>query len=119
MSYSELLFKFGAIWFQEYVSKGITHPVFYGDLVNKLKRVIGSAIFISLGSKIVKRFRRRQYDPGIIKRTIGLVFCPFTPLYRSFFKRCTLANKADGLFDGTCSNLLRGDRVLIPVPSYC
>ena len=29
-SYSELLSKFCAISFQEYVSKGITHPVFYG-----------------------------------------------------------------------------------------
>ena len=37
MSYSELLSKFGAISFQEYVSKGITHPVFYGDLVYKTK----------------------------------------------------------------------------------
>ena len=31
-SHSELLSKFGAIPFQEYVSKGITHPVFYGEL---------------------------------------------------------------------------------------
>ena len=38
-SYSELLSKFGAISFQEYVSKGITHPVFYGDLVYELRRV--------------------------------------------------------------------------------
>ena len=36
-SYSELLSKFGAISFQEYVSKGITHLVFYGDLVYKLR----------------------------------------------------------------------------------
>ena len=32
-SYSELLSKFGAISFQDYVSEEITHPVFYGDLV--------------------------------------------------------------------------------------
>ena len=35
-SYSYLLSIFGAISFQEYVPKGITHPVFYGDLVYKL-----------------------------------------------------------------------------------
>ena len=34
-----LLSKFGDISFQEYVSKGISHPVFYGDLVYKLRRV--------------------------------------------------------------------------------
>ena len=32
-SYSELLSKFGDISFQEYLSKGISHPVFYDDLV--------------------------------------------------------------------------------------
>ena len=52
--------------------------------------------FISSGSKIVKRLRRRQYDPEIIEKTIGLVLGPFTALYRSFLKRCTLTNKAVG-----------------------
>ena len=69
-SYSKLLSKFGAISFQEYVSKGLTHPVFYGDLVYKLRRVKCDRNFISLGSKIVKRLRRRQYDPMIIEMTI-------------------------------------------------
>ena len=95
-SYSELLSKFGAISFQEYVSKGITHPVFYGDLVYKLRRVKNESNFISSGSKIVKRLRRRKYDPEIIEKTIGLVLGPFTALYRSFLKRCTLTNKAVG-----------------------
>ena len=94
--YSELLSKFGEISFQDYVSQGIAHPVFYGDLVYKLRRVKGEANFISSGSKIVKRLRRRQYDPAIIERTIGLVLGPFTALYRSFQKRCTLTNKAVG-----------------------
>ena len=66
----------------------------YGDLVYKLRRVKGEANFISSGSKIVKRLRHRQYDPAIIERTIGLVLGPFTALYRSFLKRCTLTNEA-------------------------
>ena len=37
---------------------------------------------------------RRQYDPLIIERTIGLVFGPCTALYRPFLKHCTLTNKA-------------------------
>ena len=93
-SYSELLSKFGAISFTEYVFKGITHPVFYGDLVYKLRRIKSESNFISSGSKIVKRLRRRQYDPVIIERTTGLVLGPFTTLYKSFLKRCTLTNKA-------------------------
>ena len=33
---------------------------------------------------------------SIIEMTIGLVLGPFTALYRSFLKRCTLTNKAVG-----------------------
>ena len=87
-SYSELL--------SEYVFKGISHTVFYGDLVYKLRRVKDTPNFISSGSKIVKRLRRRQYDPLTIERTIGLALGPFTALYRPFLKHCTLTNKAVG-----------------------
>ena len=66
------------------------------DIVYKLRRVKDTPNFISLGSKIVKRLRRRQYDPVITERTRGLVFGPFTALYRLFLKHCTLTNKAVG-----------------------
>ena len=95
-SYSELLSTFGDISFQEYVFKGISNPVFYGDLVYKLRRVKDTPNFISSGSKIVKRLRRRQYDPLIIETTIGLVLGPCTALCRLFLKHCTLSNKAVG-----------------------
>ena len=81
-SYSEHLFKFGAVSFQGYVSKGITYPVFYGDLLYKVRTVKGEVNFISSGSKIVERFRRRKYHPAIIERTIGLMIDPFTAVCR-------------------------------------
>ena len=95
-SYSDLLSKFGEISFQEYITEGIPHPVFYGDLVYKLRRVRCEANFVWSGSKIVKRLRRRKYDPLIIENTIGLVLGPSTALYRSFLEHCTLTNKAVG-----------------------
>ena len=96
--YSDLLSKFGEISFQEYVTVGISHPVFYGDLpvVYKLRRVICEANFVSSGSKIVKRLRRRKYDPLIIERTIVLVLGPSTALNKSLLKVCTLTNKMVG-----------------------
>ena len=94
-SYSELLSKFDEISFQEYVSEGISYPVFYGYLVYKLK-VKCEANFVSSGSKIVKRIRRRKYHPVIIERMIGLVLGPSTALCRSFLKHCTPTNKEVG-----------------------
>ena len=79
-----------------FMLKGISHPVFYGDLVYKLRRVEDTPNFISSGSKIVKRLRRRQYDPSIIEMTISLVLGPSTALYGPFLKHCTLTNKAVG-----------------------
>ena len=78
------------------MSKGISQPVFYGDLVYKIKRVKDTPDFIASGCKIVKRLRRRLYDPLIIVRTIGLVLRPSTALYIPFLKHCTLTNKAVG-----------------------
>ena len=66
------------------------------ELVNGLGNNKLTVHYATSGSKIVKRIRRRQYDPEIIERTIGLVLGPFTALYRSFLKRCTLTNKAVG-----------------------
>ena len=77
-------------------SKGISHPVFYGDLVYKLRRIKDTPIFILSGSKIVKRHWRQQYDPLIIERTIAFVLGPSTALYGPFLKHCTLTNKALG-----------------------
>ena len=87
---------FCEISFQEYVTEGITHPFFFGDLVYKLRRVRCKANFVSSGSNIVKRLRRRKYDQLIIERTIGLVLGPSTALYSSSLEHCTLNNKAVG-----------------------
>ena len=70
--------------------------VLSGYLVYKLRRVKSETNFISSGSKIVKRLRRRQYDPVIIEKTIGIVIGHFTALYSSFLERCTLTDKAVG-----------------------
>ena len=114
-SYSDLLSKFGHISFQEYVSTGISQPVFYGDIVYKLWRVKDTPNFISSGSKIVKRLRRQQYNPLIIERTIGLMLGPSTALHKPFLEHCTLTKKAVG----PCPNLLIGNKVLIFAPSDC
>ena len=79
--------------FQEYVSEGISYPVFNDDLVYKLGRVKCEVNFVSLGSNIVKRIRRQKYDPVIVERTIGLVLGPS-------MEHCTLNNKAMDFITG-------------------
>ena len=78
------------------VSEGISLPMFYGDLVYKIRRIKGEANFVSSGSKIVKRIRRRKHDPVIIEMTIGLLLGPSIALFRLFLNCCTLTNKVVG-----------------------
>ena len=60
---------------------------------------------------MVKRLRRRQYDPLIIQRTIGLMLGPSTALYRPFISIVLWLTKRWGLYDGPpCPNLLRFDQ---------
>ena len=120
MSYSELLSKFSEISFQDMLPKESLKRVFYGDLVYTLRSVKGAMNFVSSGSKIVNRLRRRKYDPVTIERTIGLVLGlgPSTSLCISFLEHYTLTNKAVGTYDGTCTKLLGGNKALILVPLF-
>ena len=118
-SYSELLSKLCEISFQEYVNAGISHPVFYGDLVYKLRRVECEANFVSSGSKIVKRLRRRKYDPVIINRTIGIVLGPSSALYGSFQTHCIMTNRAVGTIRRDFPKSPQRKQCLILVPSDC
>ena len=60
--------------------------------------------FHLVGHKIVKRLRRRQYDPAIIENL------PFYSIALWLTKWC-------GLYSRTCLNLLREDKALIRVLS--
>ena len=68
----------------------------------------------------MKHLRRRQYDTVIIEMD-------YRSLCLALLQSCTdyslsvalWITRRFGLYDGPCLNLLRGDRVLIPVPSDC
>ena len=76
------------------------------------------ANFFSSGSKIVKRIRRRKYNPVIIERTMGIVLCPSTTLYRSFLKHGTLTNKAVGTIWRDVSKASEKRRIPDPRPLW-
>ena len=80
-----------------YISYG-TFKISLTKQINVLqtRRVKYEGHFVSSGSKIGKRLRRRKYDPVIIERTVGLVLGPNIALYRTFLKHCTLTNKVVG-----------------------
>ena len=48
-------------------------PEFYGDLVNKFKKIIGNPNFSNLFKRIVNRFKRAGYTLDIMWHTACLV----------------------------------------------
>ena len=58
------------------MQQGICNPDFYGDLVYKLKKIIGNPNFSNLLKRIVNRFKRAGYSLDIIWQTTCLVLNP-------------------------------------------
>ena len=114
--YCELLSKFSAMSFQEYVSTGITYPVFYGDLCLQTKEGQRRSEFHLVGVENSQTSSTSPVWPSDHRENCRSCAWPFYNLVQIIPLWLT---KRLGLYDGPCLNLLRGDRVLIPVPSDC
>ena len=95
-NYQDLIVKYGKLSVKEYVSSGISQPSFYGDLVNKIRRVKGEHNFLEKCKRTVRRLLHRGYNPKVIKRTLSMVLGPYTAQYRDILDRCTLTGCDDG-----------------------
>ena len=56
--------------------QGICNPEFYGNLVYKLKKIIGNPNIYDLFKRIVNRFKRTGYTLDIMRQTARPVFNP-------------------------------------------
>lgn len=95
-NYKELLLKFGPVHFYDYVTNGISHPKFYGDLVIKLRKIINNNNFHTSCRKLVKRFVYRKYDKTIIRQTMLMVKGPYTTFNLNSLLHSTLTGKDEG-----------------------
>ena len=69
--------------------KGISHPEFYGDVIYKLRKIIGHDHFLTLFPKRIKHFLKKGYDPKVLQRTACLVVDPSTVGHHAFLFNCT------------------------------
>ena len=95
-NYCQLLMKFGPIQATEYITLGISQPAFYGDMVNKIRRIKGRRHNHRKCIRIIKRLLYRGYDPIVTKRTLSMVLDQSTALYQRILKICTLTDCDDG-----------------------
>ena len=75
--HSESIVKYN-IGLKTLLQQGISEPIFYDDLVYKLKRIVGKPNVSDHFKKIVKRYIRVGYNLDIMRQSACLVLNPIT-----------------------------------------
>ena len=76
-------------YFKSLLRQGISDPEFFGDLVYKLKKIVGSNNFSAQFIKIISHYKKIGYNIYILQQTICLVFIPITVANFAFLFNCT------------------------------
>ena len=91
--HSELIVKYN-IGLKTLLQRGISEPIFYGDLVYKFKRIVGKPNFSDQFKKIIKRYIRVGYNLDIMRQSACLVVNPITVYSYGFLFNCMAVGRA-------------------------
>ena len=69
--------------------QGLLEPDFYGDLVYKLKKIVGSNNFSAHFIKIISHYKKIGYNINVLQQTACLVANPITVGNFAFLFNCT------------------------------
>ena len=69
--------------------QGLSEPDFYGDLVYKLKKIVGSNNFSAQFIKIISHYKKIGYNIYVLQQTSCLVVNPITVGNFAFLFNCT------------------------------
>ena len=76
-----------------FLRQGISHPELYGDVIYKLRKILGHVHFENLFHKRIKSFIKKDYDPVILQRTSGLVIDPSIVNSHAFLFGCAVTDR--------------------------
>ena len=90
--YYDLMSKF-QIGLKSLLRQVLSEPEFYGDLVYKLKKIVGSNNFSALFIKIISHFKKIGYNINVLQQTACLVVNPIRVGNFAFLFNCTLMGR--------------------------
>ena len=76
------------IWYlnsKSLLHQGLSEPEFYGDLVYKLKKIVGSNNFSAQFIKIISHYKKIGYNINVLQQIACLVINPITPITVGIF----------------------------------
>ena len=71
---------------------GLSEPELYGDLVYKLKKIVGSYNFSAQLIKIISHYKKIGYNINVLQQTACLLVNPITDGNFAFLFNCTLVD---------------------------
>ena len=77
--------------------QGLLKPEFYGDLVYKLKKIVGSNNFSAQFIKIISHYKKIGYNINVLQQTVCLVVNQITVGNFSFLLNYTLVGQTQTL----------------------
>ena len=86
--YYDLISKF-QVGLKSLLRQGLSEPDFYGDLVYKLKKIVGSNDFSVQFIKIISRYKKIGYNINVLQQTACLVVNLITVGILAFLFNCT------------------------------
>ena len=89
----ELVSKFN-VGLKTLLNESLSEPEFYGDLVYKFKKIVGSVDFSDQFRKIIVRYKRIGYNINIMRQSACLVFNPITVNNFASLFNCTPVGRA-------------------------
>ena len=84
----DLISKF-QVGLKSLLRQGLSEPDFYGDLVYKLKKIVGSNNFSAQFIKIISHYKKIGYNINVLQQTACLVVNPITVGNFAFLFNCT------------------------------
>ena len=81
------------IWLKSLLLQGLSEPEFYGDLVYKLKKSIGSNNVSAQFIKIISHYKKIGYNVNVFQQIACLVVNPITVGNFAFLFNCTLLGR--------------------------
>ena len=86
--YYDLMSKF-QVGLKSLLHHGLLEPEFYGDLMYKLKKIVGSNNFSAQFIKIISHYKKIGYIINVLQQTACLVVNPITVGNLAFLFNCT------------------------------
>ena len=94
--YYNLISKF-QVGLKSLLHQGLSEPDFYGDLVYKLKKIVGSNNFSAQFIKIISHYKKIGYNINVLQQTACLVVNPITVDFAFLFNCTPVGRTSDSM----------------------